>query len=522
MKSDLKRLGRKLKDPIWRLTHLYWIKDAFGNAIRFVPKPEQMEIIEAIYKRGLRNLLIPKARQLGMSTVIALIMLDMMVFGAGVQAALVDQTQADASKKLKGKMVFAFDRLPAALRNRFVKLKSNDHTFSIKLDGKDDDTASEVQAGMNARGDTFQILHVSEWGPIAFKDPPRSEEIMTGAMPAAKVGIRIVETTWKGGKVGHLWDITKRALEIPPEYRTIEDFTVFFFPWWGDADYTLAGDIRQIPADCAKYLAETEAEISKEKGKPFAFTPGQKLWYFKRAWILGLFRFQEYPSMLSECFRAPVEGAIYGALLDKVRARGGMGGIEPDPSALVNTSWDLGSPINTVVWYFQIIADEIRVIDCDVDLDLTPSERVRHMRDKGYLFGWHYLPHDAEAKKDKGRTFQAELEEAGLGNTRVVPRTEDVWIGINRVRRMLPRMNFRTPHCEEGINRLESYRSGVWIDQGRAMDLPVHDKSSHAADAMRMLAEADLAGMLEAGWVKSAFSKEVLAALAGNAKAPST
>jgi len=35
-----------------------------------------------------------------------------------------------------------------------------------------------------------------------------------------------------------------------------------------------------------------------------------------------------------------------------------------------------GSPIKIVVWYFQIAAGEIRVIDIAMNLDLTPAVRV--------------------------------------------------------------------------------------------------------------------------------------------------
>ena len=105
---------------------------------------------------------------------------------------------------------------------------------------------------MNARGDTFQVLMISEWGKIAFSDPIRSQEILTGAMPAAKRGLRFIETTWKGAKTGDLWEIMKRAMETKPEDLTDEDFHLFFFPWWGDPDYSLAGNVGQIGDDCAK------------------------------------------------------------------------------------------------------------------------------------------------------------------------------------------------------------------------------------------------------------------------------
>lgn len=490
---------RNLSDPIWRLSNLYHVKDEqTGRAVKFRPKPEQMQIIEAVYLRKERKILIPKARQLGISTVIALVILDNILFNSGVQAAIVDQTQADATKKLRNKVVFAFEQLPEVLQEKFAIEKDNDHAFSIRGTTKEDAT-SEVQAGMNARGDTYQILHVSEWGSIAHEDPARSEEILTGALPAAKKGLVFIETTWKGGKNGDLWGITKRAMETPPEHRTSEDYTLYFFPWWGEAGYALEGDVTQITPDCLAYFEEVESAI----GRPLS--AGQRLWYFKVAWTKGLFRFREFPSTLDECFRSPIEGAIYADLIDRLRAQNSVTAFPIDGSALVHTFWDLGSPQNTCVWYAQFVGREIRVVDCDVtprDVDAAPEtivERVSRMLRKGYNFGWHYLPHDAIQTERSGRTLQSELANAGLKNTRVVPRTVDKWIGINRVRQLMPTMALRLPACEHGIEALSNYHTRRETGSGLSQDIPVHDWSCHCADALRTLAEAEMAGMIEGG-----------------------
>ena len=464
------------RDPVWRLNHLYWVKEAAsGQAVPFKPKAEQRVLIEAVYERGERNILVPKARQLGISTVISLIILDCMLFFGGVQAAIIDLTQPDATKKLRNKILFAFEHLPEVLRGNYEVLKSNDHVFSVRLLGSQTDGESEVQAGMNARGDTFQVLMVSEWGKIAWTDPIRSQEILTGALPAAKKGIRFVETTWKGAKQGDLWRIMKRAMETKPEDMTEEDFHLYFFPWWGDPDYSLGGNAGQIDEQCGRYLDEVELEIGKRRSEGFGFTPGQRLWYYKVAWAKGLFRFEEYPSLLEECFRAPVEGAIYADLLDRLRTSGGMVSGAVDRNLLVHTSWDLGSPVNTVVWYFQLIGAEIRVIDIDHDEDLTPAERVARILSKGYLLGWHYLPHDAVATQKSGRTFLMELKALGLANLRVVPKTMDVWVGINHLRGLIARFSFRVPECERGLEMLAAYHTKRETAGGTALDIPVHD-----------------------------------------------
>ena len=63
------------------------------------------------------------------------------------------------------------------------------------------------------------------------------------------------------------------------------------------------------------------------------------------------------------------------------------GAIKPwivDHSALVPYRVGPRSPVNTAVWYFQLgPMGEIRVIDCDLDLDIPPVERVARMLAKG-------------------------------------------------------------------------------------------------------------------------------------------
>jgi hypothetical protein len=175
---------------------------------------------------------------------------------------------------------------------------------------------------------------------------------------------------------------------------------------------------------------------------------------------------------------------------------------------LVHTAWDIGAPLNTVVWYFQLVAAEFRVIDWDSDLNLTPVQRVARMLAKGYLYGSHYLPHDAIATLHSGKTFLNELVSVGLHNCKVVPRTHDIWIGINRLRQLLPRFTFRIPACDDGLEALSNYHMVRTTSTGLAVDEPVHDCASHASSALKIIAEAEMAGMLTSAgdgrdyWIK--------------------
>ena len=154
-------------DPTWRLRNLYSCKDAStGQVIPYEPRPEQRFIYDAIYKRGLRRIVLLKARRLGVSTAIDIMAADKALWEAGVQISIVDQTQGDASKKLGNICKVAIQELIEAGHGIRIE-RDNDSSLELSAAG---DATSAIYAGTNARGGTNQLLHVSEWGPIQAND----------------------------------------------------------------------------------------------------------------------------------------------------------------------------------------------------------------------------------------------------------------------------------------------------------------------------------------------------------------
>lgn len=196
---------------------------------------------------------------------------------------------------------------------------------------------------------------------------------------------------------------------------------------------------------------------------------------------------------------ASLPGAIYGRWIETARREGRICAMPVDGSTLVHTSWDLGGPRNTAVWYWQVVGREIRVIDFDLDYEGTLTERVAMMRAKGYSYGDDYLPHDAQQTERTGSTFATELSKLGR-KVRVVPPIHDVWVGIDYVRQLFPALAFRSPATDPGIEALSSYRQ-MMKEQGTTLNSakpqPVHDWASHPADALRTMAEAHRAGMFK-------------------------
>ena len=486
-------LEAAMADPVWRLGagKLYKCLDQNGREVTFLPTAEQRLILWCIHGRGWRRLIIPKARQLGMSLVLCLIGLDLALWRSGYKAALVDKTEDDAKKKLREKVLFALDRLPAGCRAPFV-IKASASGVSFK-EAEGEAPESTYEADVSFRGGTVEFLHISEWGEVQMKQRERSREIRDGSLPAverAADGICVVETTWQGGLDGELGPLVREAQHTPEQHKGPRSWRVLFFPWHTNALYAQAHG--HVDAESRGYFAEC-ARLGVHLGE------AQQKWYAEKRRTLGLRAARsQFPTLAHECWETTPEGSIYGALVEQSRAAGRMLAYEPSRS-LVHTFWDIGAPLNTVCWLVQITPGEIRVLDVDMELDLTLQDRFARIQARGWLLGCHYLPHDAGIRQSSGRS-QADDFTAVFGPTvRVVPRVHSVWQGIDSLRALWPRLVFRLPACATGLEHLGRYASLRETSSGIAREEPIHDRYSHAADALRQLAQAIDAGMIEGG-----------------------
>ena len=99
--------------------------------------------------------------------------------------------------------------------------------------------------------------------------------------------------------------------------------------------------------------------------------------------------------------------------------------------------------------------------------------------------GLHIGPHDLKVRElGTGLTRLHQARQLGINFT-IAPKQE-VIDGIEAVRGILSRCYFDGGKCEQGINALTLYRNE--LDDKRGIFKPVHDWTSHAADAMRYFA----------------------------------
>ena len=195
---------------------------------------------------------------------------------------------------------------------------------------------------------------------------------------------------------------------------------------------------------------------------------------------------QEY-----ECsFDAAIVGAYYGLQMATLERSNRVMAVPYDPSLPVYTGWDLGLDDATAIWFAQQAGREVRLIDYYETSNTALSEVARVLRnDKPYTYAEHYLPHDAETREMMtAKSRKDSLEAIGVRPIVISPR-QDVAEGINAVRNLLPRCVIDAKNCERGIEALKQYRR-EWDEKTKTFrQRPLHDWTSHGADAFRYLAQ---------------------------------
>lgn len=192
---------------------------------------------------------------------------------------------------------------------------------------------------------------------------------------------------------------------------------------------------------------------------------------------------QEY-----ECsFEAAVRGAYYAHEINEAERSERITSVPYDPRLMVHTAWDLGVADSTAIWFFQVLGRETRVIDVLKGEGVGLDWYARQLQERNYLYGKHYLPHDVEVRElGTGKSRKEVL--AQLGITATVCPNIPVADGIQSVRMLLPTCWFDKAKCAEGLEALRMYRRDYDEKRQEFRTAPLHDWTSHYADAFRYFA----------------------------------
>jgi hypothetical protein len=196
--------------------------------------------------------------------------------------------------------------------------------------------------------------------------------------------------------------------------------------------------------------------------------------------------------LIQQEFFCSFEGVMFGAYFGKaIKAAEDDGRITDVPyehGIGVETWWDLGINDSMTIWFTQTVSrNEIRIIDYYENSGEGLAHYAKYLQSLPYIYSIHHAPHDIEVRElGTGRSRREVAREYGL-DFDVVPNLslED---GIEAARTFMARCWFDKTKCERGLNALRNYRK-EWDDKREVFKLrPVHDWSSHAADAFRYLA----------------------------------
>lgn len=189
-----------------------------------------------------------------------------------------------------------------------------------------------------------------------------------------------------------------------------------------------------------------------------------------------------------ECsFEAAIQGAYYGDHMAQAERDGRLCGVPVDPVAQVHVAWDLGIGDSTALVFGQVVGREWRIVDYYEANGVGLDHYVRVLNERGYNYGQMLLPHDAQAKElGTGKSRVEVLASLGVRNVTVLKQAS-VDDGINAVRMTLPKCWFDRVKCKQLIEALRQYRTEYDERRKAFKASPLHDWTSHAADAMRYL-----------------------------------
>lgn len=475
-----------LGDRWWRLNNLYYIKDEDGNKVLF--KPEERGPQAELHENFWYFTIVPKARQLGITTFYAILYLDAVLFSENKTAGIIAHRQEDMKKIFRNKIKFAWDNMHPWLRAHLGE-PINDSAYELIWPSTEQGgNGGQIFVSMTTRSGTIQYLHISEFGYVCAKFPDKAEEIVTGAINSVHAGNVVSIESTAAGREGYFYDFVMEAEKARKEGRELTplDFKIFFFPWWIDPKYTLEGDTI-INKEFQDYF-----DMLKNK-HGIELTKGQKVWYVKKKATMGKKMFQEFPSVLDECFQAETEGSYYYNEMNRVYLENRIKLLPVDPMYEVDTWWDLGMNDLTVILMTQTIGGKIRFVDMYANNRMPLAHYYEHLKDlkekKNYRFGKHHFPHDIEVEElGTGHSRKKSLYDLGLRNMRVGTKVK-IEDGIERVRQLFPRFEFDEEKCKPLYDALFNYRREFDDKLGVFRDKPRHDINSHYADPVRVLAE---------------------------------
>lgn len=297
---------------------------------------------------------------------------------------------------------------------------------------------------------------------------------IVGSDKIANVGINPVGTVFSEFSIQNpnCWDL------IRPILRENGGWSIFnFTPRGKNHAHELYNMAKDNPDwFCQKLSIEdtgvlNEADMEKERGEGMSEHLIQQEYYCS--------------------FDMGAEGSFYGRYLTQCELDGRICYVPYDSHAAVDTFWDIGVGDDTVILFAQRAGNEIHVIDHYSNRGHGLQHYIKVLKEKeserGYLYGDHWAPHDIEVR-EFGNGAKSRIDVAReLGvRFKIVPNIA-IEEGIEHGRAIFSRLWLDKDRCKMVVKALENYQRAYNEKLHVYGDKPVHDWSSHIADAYRYM-----------------------------------
>ena len=485
------RPSRMIERRFWEGKEMPGKRNANNEAWNEIVSIEPVGMVDMIDLQTSTGTFIAEGMVSHNTTLIAIMWLDHALFTPDQRVGMIAHSLDDAAVIFRDKVKFAYDNLPPEIRALNPTIKKTESELVFRNN-------SSIRVSTSMRSGTIHRLHISEMGKIAAKFPQKAVEIVTGSLPAVpKNGIAIIESTAEG-RSGEFFTIAtraeKRAANINGRPLGIMEFRFHFFPWFVMPDYRL-NDVRDHPIMTA---ADHEYfdQVQQEAGVRLDLA--QRAWYVaKRESEQGGDQekmWREYPSTPGECWQRTTEGTFYAPQVARARMEGRIGRVPHVSYVPVHTFWDIGSGDGTGIWLMQYVGTQHRFIRYIENWATGYSWFVTQLRDTGYLFGHHFLPHDALHERQMKDTIARPLDMltdlAPDWTFDIVPRVQHLQHGIQLTREKFQEAWFDEEGCAAGIDHLDNYKKKWNARIGAYSDEPEKlEGHSEAADAFRQWAQ---------------------------------
>jgi len=184
-------------------------------------------------------------------------------------------------------------------------------------------------------------------------------------------------------------------------------------------------------------------------------------------------------------FAGAMVGAYFGAEMSRAEREDRITTVAVDPKHPVHTAWDLGASHNNPIWCFQVIGQQLRVVDFYMPESEDLEDWCAWLNAKGYN-GTDYVPHDILVTEWGNKRTRIEILRALGRKPKRIPKVS-VADGLQAGRVAINSAVFDADRTSHGIDGLKAYRRD-WDDERKTFrETPVKDWAEHIGSAWRYL-----------------------------------